>query len=76
MTSRPAALIFGGMTEEEFTHRFTQAIIKMAFENKKLPFGRDPGKHAAEVVRAYRREHLSKGGTPERYAREDASFWR
>lgn len=64
------------MTEEEFTRRFTQAIIRAAFKNKKLPFGRDPGEYAAFVVGAYWREHLSNGGTPERYAREDASFWK
>jgi hypothetical protein len=63
------------MTEEEFTRRFTQALIKTALQKRKLPFGRDPGKHAADVVRAYWREHLSHGGTPEKYAREDASLW-
>jgi hypothetical protein len=64
------------MTEEEFKRRFTQAVIRTAFRNKMLPFGRDPGKYAVDVVRAYWREHQKNGGTPERYAREDSNFWK
>lgn len=75
LTSLSMSFIFGSMTEEEFTRRFTQAIIRTAFQRGKLPFGRDPGKYAAGVVQAYWREHLSNGGAPERYARVDASFW-
>lgn len=63
------------MTEEEFSRRLTEAIVKTAFEEKRLPFGRDPGLYAVGVVNSYWREFLSHGGSPERFAREDALHW-
>ncbi|WP_312406547.1 hypothetical protein [Rhizobium sp.] len=60
------------MSEEEFSHRFVQAIVRTSFREKKLPFGRDPSGYAVKVVGSYWLEYVSRGGTPERYAREDA----
>jgi len=63
------------MKEEEFSVRFALAIVQIAFEEKRLPFNRDPATYAAQVVPSYWLEYLSHGGSPEIYAREDALLW-
>lgn len=65
----------GNMTKDDFSCRFTQAVVKTAFREKRLPFGRNPSDYAADVLQSYWREYVLHGGTPERYAREDAMLW-
>lgn len=60
------------MTEDEFTRRFTKRLFALR-SKKNLPFGYDPGKYAADVMRAYWLGCQKSGGAPERYVREDAA---
>lgn len=54
------------MTKEEFSRRFTEAIVMTALRVRQLPFERDPNIYAAAVTESFWREFVSHGGTPER----------
>lgn len=75
MTSWPTVSIVISMEQDEFARRFTEAVVRISFGEKRLPFGRDPNRYAANVLMAYWREFVLHGGTPERYAQQDAVLW-
>lgn len=74
-SSMTYARIHPDLTEDQFRNRFIRAVIAIGFRDGRLPFGRDPGGYAADVAPSYWLVYVSDGGTPEKYATEDASFW-
>ncbi len=61
------------MEQAEFARRFTEAVVRISFGEKRLPFGRAPNRYTANVLMAYWREFVLRGGTLERYAQDDMS---